>query len=147
MVKLEDMQQEEGSQSGQRTSSKKNQHQGPRTLMCLFEALRRGPWLTHGKAKVIFRFPVKAIKKSNKTRYYLCNPWSKPMGSRVGSKGEVVWLVGDWFLLKVGSRKFPLVHIFAWNAWTGKLSSSMCMTSSHNFLLIVIFNQSCHPLH
>ena len=35
---LEDMQQEE--------------HQGLRTLMCPFEVLRRGPWLTHGKTKM-----------------------------------------------------------------------------------------------
>ena len=34
----EDMQQEE--------------HQGLRTLMCLFEALRREPWLAHGKTKM-----------------------------------------------------------------------------------------------
>ena len=34
----EDMQQEE--------------HQGPRTLMYPFEALKRGPWLTHGKIKM-----------------------------------------------------------------------------------------------
>ena len=34
----EDMQQEE--------------HQGPMTLMCYFEVLRRGPWLTHGKTKM-----------------------------------------------------------------------------------------------
>ena len=36
--RLEDMQQEE--------------HQGPRTLMCPFETLRRGPSLTHGKTKM-----------------------------------------------------------------------------------------------
>ena len=70
----EDMQQEE--------------HQGPRTLMCPFEALRRGPWLTHGKTKM-----QKAIKNPTKSKYYLCNPWSKPVGSRVDSKGEVVWSV------------------------------------------------------
>ena len=52
LVRAKDMQQEEGSRSSQRTCSKKNQHQGPRTLMCPFEALRRGPWLTHGKAKM-----------------------------------------------------------------------------------------------
>ena len=34
----EDMQQEE--------------YQGPRTLMCPFEDLRKGPWLTYGKAMV-----------------------------------------------------------------------------------------------
>ena len=38
LVRLENMQQDE--------------YQGPRTLMCPFEALRRGPWLTYGKAKV-----------------------------------------------------------------------------------------------
>ena len=37
-ITLKDMQQDE--------------HQGPRTLMCPFEALSRGPWLTYGKAKV-----------------------------------------------------------------------------------------------
>ena len=52
LVKPKDMQQEEGYRLGQRICSKKNQHQGPRTLMCPFEALRRGPWLTYGKAKV-----------------------------------------------------------------------------------------------
>ena len=36
--RLEDMQQEE--------------HQGPRTLMCPFEALKRGSWLTYGKTKM-----------------------------------------------------------------------------------------------
>ena len=60
---------------------------------------------------------------------------SKPVGSRV------VWLVKEWFLVKGESRRFPLVHIFAWNAWTnGKLCSPMCMTPPHNFLSIVIFN-------
>ena len=38
MVRPEDMQQDE--------------HQGPMTLMCPFETLRRGPWLTYGKTKV-----------------------------------------------------------------------------------------------
>ena len=51
-VRPEDMQQEEGSRSGQRICNKKNQPQGPRILMCPFEALRRGPWLTYGKVKV-----------------------------------------------------------------------------------------------
>ena len=41
----EDMQQEE--------------HQGPRTLMCPFEALRRGPWLTYGKTKVYVQISSK----------------------------------------------------------------------------------------
>ena len=73
--------------------------------------------------------------------YYLCNPWSKPMGSRVDSKGEIVWSVEERFIVKGGSRKFPLIHIFAWNALTnGKLSSPMCMTPPHNFLSIVTFN-------
>ena len=52
LVRPEGMQQEEGSRSGQRICSKKNQHQGPRTLMGPFEALRRGAWLTHGKKKM-----------------------------------------------------------------------------------------------
>ena len=59
LVKLEDMQQEEGSRSGQRICSKKNQHQGPRTLMCPFEALRRRPWLKHGKAKMYVQISSK----------------------------------------------------------------------------------------
>ena len=93
--------------------------------MCPFEALRRGPWLMYGKAKVYIQISSKKpLKKSSKIKYYLCNPWSKPVGSRVDRKGEVVWLIGEWFLVKGGSRRFPLVHIFAWNAWTnGKLSS------------------------
>ena len=45
LVKPEDMQQEE--------------HQGPKTLMCPFEALRRGPWLTYGKAKVYVQISSK----------------------------------------------------------------------------------------
>ena len=44
-ARLEDMQQEE--------------HQGPRTLICPFEALRRGPWLTYGKAKVYVQISSK----------------------------------------------------------------------------------------
>ena len=60
LVRLEDMQQEEGSRSNKRTCSKKNQHQGPRTLMCPFEALRRGPWLTHGKAKLYVQISSKS---------------------------------------------------------------------------------------
>ena len=59
MVRLEDMQQEEGSQSGQRICSKKNQHQGPRTLMGPFETLRRGAWLTHRKTKVYVQISSK----------------------------------------------------------------------------------------
>ena len=38
LVRPEDMQQDE--------------HQGSRTLICPFEALRRRPWLTYGKAKM-----------------------------------------------------------------------------------------------
>ena len=71
--------------------------------------------------------------------YYLCNPWSKPMGFRVGSKEEVVWSIGEWFLVKGRSQRFPLVHIFAWNTWAnGKLSFSMCITSPHNFLSVLL---------
>ena len=39
----------------------KSQHQGPRTMMCPFKDLRRGPWLTHGKAKVyVHQIPRKS---------------------------------------------------------------------------------------
>ena len=44
-VEPEDMQQDE--------------HQGPRTLMCHFECLRRGPWLTYGKAKAYVQISSK----------------------------------------------------------------------------------------
>ena len=48
----------------------------------------------------------------------------------------MVWLVGEWFLVKGGSRKFLLIHIFAWNAWTnGKLNSPMCMTHPHKVVI------------
>ena len=47
MVRPEDMQQGSLSEDIQQ-----EEHQGPRTLMCPFEALRRGPWLTHGKTKM-----------------------------------------------------------------------------------------------
>ena len=47
--RLEDMQQEE--------------HQGPRTLMYPFEALKRGPWLTHGKNQDICKKPLKIQQK------------------------------------------------------------------------------------
>ena len=33
--------------------TKKSQHQCPRTLMCPFKVLRRGPWLTHGKSGLV----------------------------------------------------------------------------------------------
>ena len=57
------------------------EHQGPGTLMCPFETLRRGPWLAYGKTKVYVQiFSKKPLKKSSKTRYYLCNPWSKCWG-------------------------------------------------------------------
>ena len=125
-----------------RISVKPKEHRGLRTLICPFEALRRRPWLMYGKPRWMFRFSrKKTIKKSSKIRYYLCNQWSKPIGSRVDSKGEVFWSVGEWFLVKGGSWRFPLVRIFDWNAWTnGKFSSPMCMTPPHNFLSIVIFN-------
>ena len=55
----EDMQQEEGSWLGQRICSKKNQHQGLRILMCPFEALIRGPWLTHVKTKMYVQISSK----------------------------------------------------------------------------------------
>ena len=62
-----------------------------------------------------------------------------PLGPRVDSKGEMVWSVREWFLVKRGSRKFPLVHIFAWNAWTnGKLSSPYVHETSSQFFL------NCH---
>ena len=39
----------------------KSQHQGPRTMMCPFKDLRRGPWMTHGKAKVyVHQIPSKS---------------------------------------------------------------------------------------
>ena len=84
MVRPENMQQ--GSQSTQRICSKMNikvlprlgqarghaarisvnpkdmqqdEHQGPRTLMCSFEALRRGPWLKYGKAKMYVQISSK----------------------------------------------------------------------------------------
>ena len=60
-VRLEDMQQR--SRSGQMICSKKNQHQGPMYVQ------------TH----------TKAIKNPTKTKYYLHNPWSKPVGSQMGS--------------------------------------------------------------
>ena len=44
-IRPKDMQQEE--------------HQGPRTLMCPFEALRRGPWLTHLKTKMYIQISSK----------------------------------------------------------------------------------------
>ena len=47
--RLEDMQQEE--------------HQGPRTLMYPFEALKRGHWLTHGKNQNICKKPLKIQQK------------------------------------------------------------------------------------
>ena len=43
--------------------------------------------------RCMFIFPTKAIKKSSKIEYYLCNPWSKPVGSRVDNKGGMVWSV------------------------------------------------------
>ena len=68
-----------GSRSGQRICSKK-----------------KDPNQTRGyAARFMFIFPTKAIKKFSKTRYYLCNPWSKPVGSRVDSKGGMVWPVGE----------------------------------------------------
>ena len=45
LVRSEDMQQDE--------------HQGLRTLMCHFECLRRGPWLTYGKAKAYVQISSK----------------------------------------------------------------------------------------
>ena len=39
--------------------TKKSQHQGLRTLMCPFKSLRKGPWLTYGKAKVYIQIPSK----------------------------------------------------------------------------------------
>ena len=38
----------------------KSQHQGPTTSMCPFKALRRRPWLTHGKGKVYVQIPSKS---------------------------------------------------------------------------------------
>jgi len=59
---LEDMQQEK--------------HQGPRTLTCPFETLRRGPWLTHGKTKMY----TKDIKNPTKTRFQ--RTWFYPANQR-----------------------------------------------------------------
>ena len=92
------------------------------------------------KALCMFRCMQKAIKNPTKTRYYLCNPWSKPVRSQVDSKGGMVWSIGEWFLVKGGSRRFPLVHIFAWNAWTnGKLSSPHVYNTSPQFPLNCYF--------
>ena len=46
-VRPEDMQQDE--------------HQGPWTLMCPFESLRKGPWLTYEKAKVYVQISSKKL--------------------------------------------------------------------------------------
>ena len=62
-----------------------------------------------------------------------------PRGPRVDSKGEMVWSVWEWFLVKGGFRRFSLVHIFVWNAWTnGKLSSPHVHDTSPQFFL------NCH---
>ena len=82
-VRPEDMQQGYWSKDMQQ-----EEHQGPMTLMCPFEALRRRPWLAYGKVKVY-------VHISSKNRYYFCNPWSKPVGSQVDSKGEMVWSIGE----------------------------------------------------
>ena len=58
MVRPEDMQQGSPSEDIQH-----EEHQGPRTLMCPFEALRRGPWLTHGKTKMYAKNPLKIQQK------------------------------------------------------------------------------------
>ena len=83
MVRLENMQQ--GSRSDQRTCSKDlGQARG--------YAARR----INIKALCMFRFLAKKdIKDLAKNKYYLCNPWSKPVGSRVDSKGGMVWSVGE----------------------------------------------------
>ena len=62
-VRPKDMQQ--GSRS---KDMQQEEHQGPRTLICPFEALRRGPWLTYGKAKVCVQISnKKTIKNPAKT--------------------------------------------------------------------------------
>ena len=43
--------------------TKKNQHQGLRTMMCPFKSLRRGHWLTDGKPKVYIQIPSKKVIK------------------------------------------------------------------------------------
>ena len=64
-------------------------------LKCLFKTLRRGPWLTHGKANMYIQFPSKKPLSTQQTGHHLCNHQSKPTGSLIGSKEEVVWLVGE----------------------------------------------------
>ena len=44
----------------EKCQTKKSQHQDPKTLMCPFKTLKRGPWLTHGKAKVYIQIPSKS---------------------------------------------------------------------------------------
>ena len=46
--------------SRKKSQIKKSQHQDPMTLMSPFKALKRGPWLTHGKAKVYIQIPSKS---------------------------------------------------------------------------------------
>ena len=46
-------------------------------------------------ALCMFKCMQKSIKNLAKTRYYLCNAWSKLVGSQVDSKGGMVWSVGE----------------------------------------------------
>ena len=62
---------------------------------CPFKALRRGPQLTHKKANMYIQIPSKNPLSTQQTRHYLCNLLSKPMGSQIDSKGEIVWSIRE----------------------------------------------------
>ena len=51
-------------QGSQLENMQQEEHQDPRTLMCPFEALRRGPWLTHGKTKMYVQISSKKTIKN-----------------------------------------------------------------------------------
>ena len=71
--------------------TQQEEHQGPRTLMCPFEALRRGPWLTYGKAKVYVQISsLKAIKNPAKIGIFFVTHGPSPWDPK--------WIVKEkWF--------------------------------------------------
>ena len=68
-----------------------DKHQGPWTLMCPFESLRKGPWLTYEKAKVYVQISSKkAIKNPTKLGIIFVTHGSSPW--------DPEWIIREkWF--------------------------------------------------
>ena len=67
-----------------------SQHQGPRTLTYPFKPLEKRTLADTWENQGVCSNSQQKSLNIQQTMYHLCDPWSKPMGSQIGSKGKMI---------------------------------------------------------